>query len=521
MKALVAVALALLPSTAFANSPYPDCAAPSTAYGKVWHIDPANGDSPAHGADGSVTHPYDSWAAVTLPKQPGYPAAPLLASMPYNGHAADGPSNDASRIQPGDQIVLHNGNYGDLALSSYNQPINNVVDGKTRFVTISAAPGEVPRFTTGYISGARGFVLDGLTFRAANNEGAANSGWLLRLSDQGAAAPTQDIIIQNAVIESADASSWTQEQLRTRLRGGVYILGGDRINSSTFKCATLQDSRISWTRAGVSNSFTTNVAVVHNQIQFFTGDGVDCYSCSNFTIDHNVIEDRVDAADGAHSDGVQMARFSSYAGPFHNVRITNNKIYRLTSPDNHFPGYLQGVYNTDETYDHTTISGNLLITWACHGLELKTGTNSVFAQNTAIWDGFPRSSGCSTLNISAGGTNNTFINNVVTGSFGRPSCTDGGTWQNNLAVSSIAGGQLSSTQSAVCKNGVFTQFAGNGEYDGVTVNSAAPLNQVFTTYAPPASGLYSPDAINPAPAPGGLLDGKGAPFGPPPNIGAY
>ena len=81
-------------------------------------MDPVNGKTQAAGGNGSQANPWNSLAAV-VGTAPGY-AYPLLTTAPYQHlNAAKtayvisaGPL--AGPIQPGDEILLMSGNYGDF-----------------------------------------------------------------------------------------------------------------------------------------------------------------------------------------------------------------------------------------------------------------------------------------------------------------------------------------------------------------------------------------------------------------------
>lgn len=155
-------------ATSFAQTPlpvYPGCAVPPPTFHNVWHIDPVNGQTPeamttsgipmpaiGSGAtaatQGSPQHPWNSLQAVFNPPAASGYSYPLLTTAPYK-HAVGstyqtvaGPL--AGPIQPGDEILLMNGNYGAVTVGYGQIPGVN----SPSFVTIAAAPGQTPVLTS-------------------------------------------------------------------------------------------------------------------------------------------------------------------------------------------------------------------------------------------------------------------------------------------------------------------------------------------------------------------------------------
>ena len=105
---------------------YPGCAQPGPI-GKVWYVDQINGRTPANGADGAPSAPWNSLDAVISGRWgvngfsvSGY-TRPLLSSIPYL-HVVNGKrvivadQTGDPPVQPGDTVALMNGNYGDIAI---------------------------------------------------------------------------------------------------------------------------------------------------------------------------------------------------------------------------------------------------------------------------------------------------------------------------------------------------------------------------------------------------------------------
>ena len=98
----------------------------------------------------------------------------MTASAPCRGPAGSPP------VKPGDTIKLMSGDYGDVVIGDYSQPNAN-----SDFVTVEAAPGQTPLFSTLYIRSTNKWVFKGVKVKSlfgANN----NKQALVTVTDQGA-----------------------------------------------------------------------------------------------------------------------------------------------------------------------------------------------------------------------------------------------------------------------------------------------------------------------------------------------
>ena len=209
---------------------YSGCAVPSATSRHVWYIDPVHGKTPAAGGNGSQASPWNSlsgvisgaWGASGF-SVPGY-TRPLLSSVPYvhiaNGQlvaVADQLGNPP--VQPGDAIMLMSGNYGDIGIGDFDLPTTN-----SDFVTVQAAPGQTPVFSTLLLNRTNKWVFNAIKVQSLLGTN-GNVQALVLLTDQGASFPTTDIILENMQISSADSTAgWSKAQwvaqARARPRGG-------------------------------------------------------------------------------------------------------------------------------------------------------------------------------------------------------------------------------------------------------------------------------------------------------------
>ncbi len=393
---------AALGGAADAVQVYPGCAEPGPI-GKVWYVDPVNGKTPADGGNGSQTAPWNSLQSVLSARvQPGY-TRPLLSSVPYP-HVADGKrvyvadQLGAPPVQPGDTIRLMNGNYGDIGIGDYKQHVVN-----PSFVTLEAAPGQTPVFSTLYIRSTNKWMFKGIKVQSlwgANN----NRLSLVTVVDQGAEFPTTDIIFQNMELRSADSmDGWTQAQWVAQARNGFWQVGspGDGANGEPYTtCISMTGSHIENVRAGAALA-ANNSLFSQNQIDHFGDDGI-VYGANNLAITHNDVHDNLDIGDGNHEDGMQGVIGPKAPGVavnhFQNILIDSNLVIRQTDPKLSFPTYLQGIDAFDSDWTNLTVTNNVVVTSSCWGIAYASVHGGKIINNTVVADGLmPVAGNCKPL----------------------------------------------------------------------------------------------------------------------------
>src|ERR1700722_14571803 len=380
---------AALGGGARADQVYPGCAQPGPA-GKVWWVDPVNGKTPADGGTGSQTAPWTSLTGVLSFKfPPGY-TRPLLSSVPYF-HVVDGKrvyvadQLGSPPVQPGDTIELMSGDYGDIVIGDYLQQVVN-----PSFVTVEAAPGQAPVFSTLFIRSTKKWVFKGIKVQSLF--GTNNSKLpLVAVTDQGAALPTSDIILESMQVSSADnTDGWTQPEWLARARVvGISAKGTDHGANTT--CVSVTNSHISKVIFG-AEVMANNMLFSSNEIDRFGDDGID-YVASNILIAKNYIHDDQVLGNGAHMDGMQ-----GYPGGASNVVIDSNRVIRQTDPKLPFPTYLQGIDAFDGDWTNLTVTNNVVVTSACWGIFFSGVHGGKVINDTVVADGLvPTAGGCKPL----------------------------------------------------------------------------------------------------------------------------
>jgi hypothetical protein len=430
---------------------YSGCSVPSATPRHVWYIDPVNGKTPAAGGNGSQASPWNSlngvlsgnWAAnVTVP---GY-SRPLLSSVPYN-HAFNGQCCAAAAdqlgsppVQPGDALMLMSGNYGDIVIGAFNLPTTN-----SDFVTVEAAPGQTPVFTTLGIERTNKWVFNAIKVQSLLG---ANGNFqpLVFLTDQGPSFPTTDIIFENMQISSADSTAgWSQAQWIAQGRNGFWAFGlaGNGTNGEpNTSCISVAGSHIQNVRNGAILA-ANNLIFTNNVIDHFGDDGID-YAANNLAITHNTLHDNLDLADGNHEDAMQGQNGPLPAGAalnyFSNILIDSNLVVRQTDPQLAFPTYLQGIDAFDEDWTNITVTNNVVVTSACNGINFASIHNSLIANNTVVEDGLFPTPGCVAA-IDVGGathegpaSTNTVVRNNLTSQLNINTANIGVTADHNVVL---------------------------------------------------------------------------------------
>ena len=433
MKALgcAVILLSTLTVPVQAAQVYSGCAVPSATARHVWYVDPVHGKPPAAGGNGSQASPWNSLSGIISGNWgianfsiPGY-TRPLLSSVPYYHVTTAGRVTVADQlgnppVQPGDTIYLMSGNYGDIGLGAYNLPTIN-----SEFVRVASAPGQVPVFSTLWIARTNKWVFNGIKVQSLLGTN-GNTKALVQIADRGPAYPTTDIILENLKISTADSmAGWTKAQWVAKGRTGIneWGLAGNGTNGEPYTtCISVATSHIQNVRFGAvlaaNNSLFTN-----NLIDHFGDDAID-YAANNLAITHNTIHDNLDIGDGNHEDAMQGQNGPLPSGvPFNhfsNILIDSNLILRQTDPQNPFPTYLQGIDAFDEDWTNVTVTNNIVVTSACHGITFASIHNGLIANNTVVHDGLVSVPGCVAA-INVGGathegpmSTNTVVRNNLT-----------------------------------------------------------------------------------------------------------
>jgi hypothetical protein len=346
---------------------YPGCSVPPTTFNHIWYIDPVNGKTPAEGGLGTQAAPWNSLQAVFL-LQPGY-KVPLLSTAAYKrpNPASPGPGP----IEPGDEILLMSGNYGDVSTADWNVGLQNPA-----FVTIAAAPGQTPVLSFLGAVASSYLVFSGIKVEGTADSSPLHARWPLVQVGPWAALTGSNLVFTNMRLTSADdTSGWTLADWLARKRiGGIFAQGG--LGAT---CISVTNSHISNVQFGASVA-ANNMLFSGNEIDNFGDDGID-YNASNILIAKNYIHDVHDFSDGAHTDGIQ-----GYPGKYRNVVIDSNRVIRQTDPNLPFPNDLQGIDAFDGDWENLQVTNNVVVTSSCWGIDYGSVHHGRIINNTVLSD---------------------------------------------------------------------------------------------------------------------------------------
>ncbi|RBP17194.1 parallel beta helix pectate lyase-like protein [Roseiarcus fermentans] len=354
---------------------YPGCAEPPATPRHVWRIDPVHGRPDG---DGSAAHPWNSLQAV-VSAAPG--ESPLLSTAPYWHAAPDGwtwaPNPDAP-VKPGDALMLMSGDYGDISVNVSGRAIEN-----PDFVTVEAAPGETPVFRSLSVGAANKWRFKGVKVQSP----AKGYEPLVRVGGQGAALPSADVILDGLDISSADSvEDWTQADWLARARwAGLSVTGSPEGGSS---CTSISNTTIHNVRFGVILAGDKTL-FTNNRLNYLGDDFLD-YAANDLIISRNTLTNSLTLGDGNHQDFMQgqigVLAPGTKTNHFHNIVIDRNLAIRQTDPNLKFPGEIQGIDAFNVDWHNLTVSNNIVITSACHGISYASVHGGLIVNNTLLDD---------------------------------------------------------------------------------------------------------------------------------------
>jgi hypothetical protein len=362
---------------------YPGCAVPPSAPKHIFYIDPVNGST---SGDGSQAHPWNSLQAVVSSVNG---ASPLLSTVPYWQRLPNGKwgfaVNPNAPVKPGDALCLMGGNYGDISIGVYGNNIAN-----SDFVTVMAAPGQVPILSSLTVNGSNKWYFKGLKVQSlasgyspcVNIISQINGGKIASVLDE-------DIILDGMSISSQDdVSAWSQQDWLDNARWS-----GLSIRKAV--CTTVRNSKIYNIRTGAA-LLGAKTLFANNVIDNFGDDALD-YAASNLIITQNTITNSNVLGDGVHLDAMQGQIGDIQPGvksnQYKNILIDSNLVIRQTDPNLKFPGILQGIDAFDSDWYNVAVTNNVVITNAYHGISYYSLHGGHIINNTVLFDASSSGSG--------------------------------------------------------------------------------------------------------------------------------
>jgi hypothetical protein len=322
---------------------------------------------------GTSTHPWNSLQAA-FTSQTGYPTA-LLSTV--NG--STGP------IQPGDEIVLANGNYGEITGGGTGVPANQIINIPA--VTIAGSPSSI--ISTIALSGVTGFVFNGPTVQSQNTDGIS----LVNIQDgNNVGYANSNIVLMNMAVNSAPLATvqgWTQAQFVTSARPGVFIQGSNQ--GAGMSCASVINVHVSGIHFKGSGAITVvanSMLVQNDEVDHFTAQGIQ-YNATGVAIlgnyVHDVYNDNYDGDLFDYKGAIQgIGAFPTLIRQ-HNIYIARNLI--TDGVDRLLPtpaAALQGIESTVGDWTNVVIIDNKIASSGCGALLTGNVHNALVANNSII-----------------------------------------------------------------------------------------------------------------------------------------
>jgi hypothetical protein len=326
-----------------------ECPVPGVSNGRAFYVDPQSGSPDG---DGSKAHPWRTLAEVLSPR------AGAKGKPAFGG---------------GDTIYLLSGDHGAVSVTGRNSD----------FVTVRAAPGAKPVLQSLRVAGASKWVFDRLTIFGLRNTWAPLVSIGMAGTGPGLPAnPADNITITNTLITSSDDDSqWTQEDWRTKPRYfGVKIDDGSKLGGVS--CINLAHNHITNILFGVA-LMATNSRFTDNIIDYFGGDALDVGG-SHLVIARNLFANNIEIGINNHNDAIQMqaGRYRTYR----DIVIDGNTVLRQTRADIPFTSYLQGISAFNSDWFDVTVTNNVVVTNATHGISWGSTHGGLFANNIVLND---------------------------------------------------------------------------------------------------------------------------------------
>jgi hypothetical protein len=372
---------------------YPGCAVPPTTFNHIWYVDPVNGKTPADGGDGSRTAPWNSLnGIVSATIQPGY-TRPLLSSIPF-GHRQPllgtsqrfYPDQTGAVVQPGDEILLMGGQYGDVSIGAYA-----IATPNPAFVTIAAAPGQTPVLASLKLTSTSMWRFQHLSVQSLGKNPAID------ITDQGSSLTTSDIVFESIVVGSPESvDGWTQADWIANAHSAGFQ-AKSTANGRNTKCISFTGGKIYGVRFG-AGLFAHESVFSNNTLDHFGDDGLD-YAANDLVISDNYVHDNEDVGDGNHEDCMQgflgpLDKATAPKNPkgvpytaYSNVTIERNRCVRQTDPNLKFPTYLQGIDAFDSDWTNLTVVNNVVVVSSCWGIGYASVHGGKIINNTVLDDG--------------------------------------------------------------------------------------------------------------------------------------
>jgi hypothetical protein len=382
-----ALAISLLLGTSslalaqFAPPPvYAGCAVPPSTYTNTWYIDPVNGNDAT--GNGSQSAP---WKTAQSLVSTGTWGSPRLSTVPY-WHAVPNVGwfwtpNANAPVHPGDLVLLASGNHGTLDVGIH--ATGHVIENGSAWLTIAAAPGATPVFTSIQMEGVDNVRISGVKVQNT----VAGGKTLINVASP--LNPTHDIVLDHLAVNSSDANDgWSTTAAFIAAAGtGMYL-----DDAATTSCVSATNNHLSNLLFGAEIG-SSNGLFANNEIDHIGADAIDVGGAP-LTIQSNYIHDMQPVEPTLYHPDMIQGQGSwhnppggSYTGLVIDSNIGIRQVDPNLSPIAPF-ALVQGIDAFDADWTDVRITRNVVVTSSCWSMSWAHSHGALFAQNTLAWDGY-------------------------------------------------------------------------------------------------------------------------------------
>ena len=339
----------------------------SAARATDFYVDPVLGSD---SGDGSAGNP---WRTLQQVIEGDRIETRIWASLPYQPGAAFVTVNPGAPVKAGDTLWLRTGDHGAIFLQgAYNAAP----------ITITAAPGQIPRITRVTLSAVQNWVLRGLDVSPSHALPPLAPGTMIDVDSHNWYGPTWDVRIENCDLYSvADASGWTAAQWVNEASSGIGV-GGERV--------AIVGNRLRNVRFGISVD-GDDARISRNTIDGFSADGLRGLGDRD-RFENNLVQNSYvgDPEDGNHDDGFQswsVGPGGVGTGEVRDLVLSGNIFINSTAVGGPPPALrtnLQGIGCFDGMFVNWTVENNVVVTDHWHGISLYGAVDSKIVNNTVI-----------------------------------------------------------------------------------------------------------------------------------------
>jgi hypothetical protein len=265
--------------------------------------------------------------------------------------------------EAGDQIILHEGYYGDLQLTGDFDEATYVI----------AAEDEPVEARTLVIQGATNLHVSGLSISLSHAASYATDTMVHIASSSFVSVSDCDIFSA----PDSTSATWSAMDWANLPGTGINVRSPD---------ITLEGNRLRNVGYGISINYDAPRAIVRrNHIQNFSRDGLRGVADDGL-FEYNTVLDAYDV-DDHHDDFFQSWSYEDGVVGTTVVRgvvLRGNTFINFTDPDREFAGAAQGIGCFDGFFEDWVVENNLVIVNHWHGITFLGGRNLRIVNNTVV-----------------------------------------------------------------------------------------------------------------------------------------